>query len=373
MQRFSHMTLRNFGMGKRSIEDRIQEEAQCLVEELRKMEAQPLDPIFILTCAPCNVICTILFSERFQYKNEMFLSLIYLVIESFKRISSLWNQHISGEHKAFAKRLNGVKNFILEKVKEQQESLDHNNPQDYVVSSARWSRHCIQCLPLKLYFEKHNPESEFDLDNLATCGSNLFTAGTETTSSSLRYGLLLLMKHPEVGGTAKILALDEAKVHEEINQSPCTKDKMKLPYTEAVFHEIQRYVTLLPSDLPHAVTRDTKFRQYVIPEGTTVLPLLSSVLFDCKEFPSSEKIDPDHFLDKNGSFRKTEYFMPFSLGKRACIGEGLARMELFLSFTTMLQNFSLKPLAEPKKIKIKPIVTGLINIPPPYKLCLIPR
>lgn len=69
-----------------------------------------------------------------------------------------------------------------------------------------------------------------------------------------------------------MIHVSAAKVHEEIdrvigrNQIPCMKDKMRLPYTEAVVHEIQRYIALLPSSLPHAVIRDTKFRQYVIPK-----------------------------------------------------------------------------------------------------------
>lgn len=141
MRRFSLMTLRNFGMGKRSIEERVQEEAQCLVEELRKTEAQPVDPTFILNCAPCNIICSILFNERFHYDNEMFLSLMDLLGENFRNVNSPWNQmynlwpglirHLPGEHRTFSKRLHDVKYFILKKVKEHQESLDPSNPQDY--------------------------------------------------------------------------------------------------------------------------------------------------------------------------------------------------------------------------------------------------
>ncbi|KAM6184561.1 cytochrome P450 2C23-like [Rhynchocyon petersi] len=368
MRRFSLMTLQNFGMGKRSIEERIQEEAKCLVEELMKTKGQPYDPTFILSSAPCNVICSNLFNERFPYTEEKFLYLMSLVYENVRALNSPWNQiynlwpkflrYFPGQHRTFAKRASDVKKFILGKVKDHQTTLDHNNPRDF-----------IDCFLSNMEQEKDNPESEFTLENLASSGANLFVAGTETTSSTLRFGLLLMMKHPEV----------EAKVHEEIdhvigrNKSPCMKDKMKMPYTEAVLHEIQRFITLVPCNLPHAVVRDTKFRQFVIPKGTTVFPLLSSVLLDSKEFPNPETFDPGHFLDQNGNFKKTEYFVPFSIGKRACVGEGLARMELFLFFTTILQNFSLKPMVDPEELNVTPITKGLINLPPIYKLCLIPR
>nr|XP_040128499.1 cytochrome P450 2C15-like isoform X4 [Ictidomys tridecemlineatus] len=365
MRRFSVMTLRNFGMGKRSIEDRVQEESRCLVEELRKTNSSPCDPTFLLGCAPCNVICSVIFHNRFDYKDQHFLYFMGKFNENVKILSSPWIQicnnfpalidYFPGSHKKLLKNIGDVKQYVLEKVQEHQESLDMDNPRDF-----------IDCFLIKM--NEGNQQTEFTTEALIYIVTDLFVAGTETTSTTLRYGLLLLLKHPEV----------TAKVQEEIDRvigrhrSPCMQDKNSMPYTEAVLHEIQRYIDLVPINMPHAVTCDIKFRNYLIPKGTTIITSLTSVLHDSKEFPNPEKFDPAHFLDKSGKFKKSDYFMPFSTGKRICAGEGLARMELFLFLTTILQNFHLKSLVDPKDLDTTPVFNGLISVPPAYQICFIP-
>ncbi|XP_044518627.1 cytochrome P450 2C44-like [Gracilinanus agilis] len=367
-RRFSLMTLRNFGMGKRSIEERVQEEAQCLVEELWKTKGQFFDPTFILGCAPCNVICSILFNNRFNYDDETFLRLMRMFNENFRLSNTLWVQlynmypslikHLPGSHRTIHKNMGKVRVFIMDEVKKHQETLDPNNPRDY-----------IDCFLIKMQQEKLNPQSVFNYQELVATASNLFSAGTETIANTVRYGLLLLMKYPKI----------QAKVHEEIDRvlgssrKPSMQDRVKMPYVDAVVHEIQRYIHLLPFGLPRLAVQDIHFQKYVIPKGTSVFPLLYSILYDRKAFPNPYEFDPENFLDKSGNFQKNDHFVPFSLGKRLCLGENLARMEVFLFLTTILQNFTLKPMVEPKELDTTPLRTGLVNIPPMYKLAFIPR
>ncbi|EGW06420.1 Egl nine-like 2 [Cricetulus griseus] len=104
--------------------------------------------------------------------------------------------------------------------------------------------------------------------------------GTETVSPTMRYGFLLLMKNPDIA----------AKIHEEIdqvirrNQPPKYEDHLKMPYTEAVIYEIQRFVDVIPFGLPRSTIKNIKFRDFLIPKGTDVLPVLSSVLKDPQFF-----------------------------------------------------------------------------------------
>ncbi|XP_052028297.1 cytochrome P450 2C38-like isoform X3 [Apodemus sylvaticus] len=338
-----------------------------VAEKMNKGLGSPCDPTFILSCAPCNVICSIIFQNRFDYKDKDFLILMEKIHENAKILSSPWVQvcnnfpllidYLPGSHHKVLKNANYIKSFMSEKIKEHQESLDVSNLCDF-----------IDYYLIKQKQENHIEQEEFTLENLETTINNIFGAGTETISTTMRYALLLLLKHPHV----------TVKVQEEIDcvvgrhRSPCMQDKSRMPYTDAVIHEVQRFINIVPNNLPHAVTCDIKFRNYLIPKGTTVVTSLTSVLHDSKEFPNPEMFDPGHFLDESGNFKKSDYFMPFSAGKRACVGEGLARMELFLFLTTILQNFKLKSLVHPKDIDMTPVVNGLVSLPPPYQLCFIP-
>ncbi len=90
---------------------------------------------------------------------------------------------------------------------------------------------------------------------------------------------------------------------------------------------------------------------------------------DEKHFPEPDKFDPGRHLDQDGSYRRNERVVLFSVGKRRCPGEQLARAELFLFLTSTVQQFRLVPHGE-LTYKSKP---GQVFYPVPYKFYLEER
>ncbi|XP_061469312.1 cytochrome P450 2H1-like [Rhineura floridana] len=368
LRQFAVATLHNLGMGGKSIEERIQEEAGFLVERLRSTNGRPFDPTRFLSSTATNIICSITFGSRFDYEDKDFLEFIHLLEENARlqscTMTKLYNifpailEYFPGSHKKIFKNTEELKHFISRKVKTHQESLTPNQPQDF-----------IHAFLIKMEQEKQNSQSVFDLQSLLRSTLDLFIAGAESTSLVLKYALLTLMKHPEV----------EEKVHQEIDhvisqsRRPCMADLGKMPYTDAVIHEIHRCLALVPLNVPHAVTRDTCFRQYLIPKGTTIFAALKPSLYDCREFPNPQQFDPGHFLDAKGGLRKSEFFIPFSTGKRACLGEKLVAMTVFVVLTAILQHFDLVPLTAPEDLDTSPTPGFLTVAPKPYQLCVAPR
>ncbi|XP_056419485.1 uncharacterized protein LOC130360954 [Hyla sarda] len=365
MRRFTVSTLRDFGMGKKTIEDKINEECGYLIKNICSYQGEAFQDDKIINAAVANIIVSIILGHRFDYQHPSLQRLLQLTDENFKVAGSsmvfLYNafpslvRWLPGCHRSIHKNANVLNKFVTETFTSYKKQLDVND-----------QRNLIETFLVKQQEEKPSPDLYFNNENLTLLVTDLFSAGMETTTTTLRWGLLLMMKYPEI----------QKNVQNEIEKVigsavPLVKHRKEMPYTDAVIHEIQRFANILPANIPHATTQDVVFRGYFLPKGTHVIPLLTSVLQDKKYFERPEEFYPQHFLDTKGNFVKNEAFIPFSLGKRSCAGESLAKTELFLFFTTLLQKFTFK--APPgEKLQLIPAV-GLTTPPVNYRICALPR
>uniref|UniRef100_A0AC34RHM1 Cytochrome P450 n=1 Tax=Panagrolaimus sp. JU765 TaxID=591449 RepID=A0AC34RHM1_9BILA len=152
---------------------------------------------------------------------------------------------------------------------------------------------------------------------------DLWFAGMETTANTLQFTVLFLIHNP------KCVKLLQKELDQKINSDRLItlKDKPSLPYLQAVINESQRLSNLLAQNLLHKTLDDVEICGYKIQKNTIIVPQISCVLFDEKYFPKPYKFKPKRFLDENGQVKKIEQFIPFSVGKRQCLGESLAKTE----------------------------------------------
>ncbi|KAM6938882.1 cytochrome P450 2J2-like [Lycodopsis pacificus] len=365
-RRFALSTLKYFGFGKKSLEPIILDEFAYCAKYFNSHEGKPFDPHLVINNAVSNIICSLVFGHRFEYGDEKFMKLMKWFEDTLEIQASIWAQlynsfpllmrRLPGPHQTVQHIGNSVKDFIRVELKEHKQNWDPSDKRDY-----------IDCYLKEIQMSKGQADDTFDEENLVVCVKDLFVAGSETTSTTLRWAFLFMVKYPEI--QAKV----QAEIDRVIGQSrqPSMEDRINLPYTDAVIHEVQRMGNIVPLSLLHVTNRDIQLGGYTIPKGVTIIPNLTSVLFDKNEWETPNTFNPGHFLNEEGKFVKRAAFIPFSAGKRLCLGENLARMELFLFFTSLLQHFNFSMPAG-----VKPVMDfrfGVTLAPVPYEICVTSR
>ncbi|KAK0046555.1 cytochrome P450 2B4 [Biomphalaria pfeifferi] len=363
--------VRTFGMGKNIMAEKMQEEIALFLKLLDSYGGHPVDIRVDTNMSISNVILSILLGQRFEYDDPVFQKLITLMNISITHVSgtSLLNfmpflRYLPGDLfnakkvKDYVNEMNEILGVRYVKDKGY-DNYDEDNIDNFIAAYVKEKNRKL----------KSGEQTFLHDQDLIKIIVEMFGAGMETTSSTILWCILYTLHHPRV----------QDKIHQELDAAilgdrlPNIQDKTNLVYLNAVIMETQRLASTVPLSAPHLCSEDTTLRGFFIPKGTCILPNLDSVLLDEKIWGDDAKdFRPERFIDNNGCLLHPEELIPFSIGKRLCLGESIAKMELFLYLSSLFQRYTFSPEIQGVPPKMTDIF-GIVAVPGAYKVRMLKR
>lgn len=373
-RKFCHATLRNFGLGRLSLEPCIQQGVASVKAELLRLSeergtAAGVDPSKLITNAVSNVICSLILGQRFHHEDPEFRTILDLMSRGLEicinspavliNVFPLLYYLPFGVFKELRQVERDITVFLKKIIGHHSQTLDPDDPRDLT------DMYLMEMLAQRAAGDE---DSSFTEDYLFYIIGDLFIAGTDTTTNSVLWVLLYMVLYPDVQDQV------QAEIDRVVGRRrpPSLTDRGSLPFTEAAIMEVQRLSAVVPLSIPHMASETTEFRGYTIPKGTVIVPNLYSVHRDPSVWDDPNTFNPARFLDEEGRLLRKEFFIPFGIGRRVCMGEQLAKMELFLTVVGLLQAFRLRlPEGEPA-----PSLQGRFGLtlaPCPFSVCVSAR
>lgn len=309
-RRFVHQHFRDFGIGKSSFEDAVATEAKCLTDALLKFDGESVSIERLINNAVSNVIASVTFGRRFNYDDKSFQTVLEKFNENMEASMLRFGLSVFlpitkylpfGGSSGIRENLRTYFNFHDDMTSEHKSKFDESNTRDMMDAYLN-----------EIKKNRGNSLSDiFNDDNMSWTIADLFTAGTETTSTTLLWAFLFLLKNPEV----------EARIREDLdsvigrNRLPRYSDRQNLPYVEAVLSECLRLGTTSGLSLPHVASCDSTLEGFEVPKGTLLVPNFHAVFTDNDKWERPHEFRPERFLDKEGNLINREDFIPFGAGK----------------------------------------------------------
>ena len=332
------------------------EEVDQLIDKLIKTQRNGVVEILgTFNIAIINVLWHIVASKRFDPEAEDTKKMMDMLNKQFKQGFSLRRFlptlicHVApfGEHE---NAILEMKDMMRDLVKEHLKDIDYDNPRDF----------------MDVYLKEIQSDANFEIEHLVVMCLDFFMAGAETSSTTLSWAMMHLALNPEV----------QDKCYQEIQslgseKQPSSEDSARLPYVKATLMEIQRISRVGQGSLIHRLTKDTQVKNYQFKSGQHFIINIEKFLMDPNEFPEPQKFNPDRFLGPDKQILKKEYYIPFGIGKRICMGETLAKNEIFIFFVRFLQRLKIE--ATEQQPNPENFVSGITRIPNAFEIKISER
>lgn len=371
-RRFAMLQLRRIASSQFGVDNigaQIHREMQDFLAFLNTTDTKAIDLRHILHTNVGNVISTIVCGQRFQYEDIQFQKCLQNMEEGFEMAewTTLFNffpraRFVPGMNQFYQTINTNHKNscdFFQKLINQHIDDLDLSEPpRDFIDAYLH---------EISKRNETDHIDHSFTDPQMLQSVIDLFGAGMETTKSSLLWAFLYMAANPD----------KQRLVQEELDrvlpegEFPSMNILKQLPYTEATLHEVQRMASVVPLGVPHAADRNVLWKGYYIPKGTWLLANIWGINHDEKFWSNPHQFQPERFLNEDKQVHKPDYFIPFSVGRRMCIGEPLARMNVSFIFASVVQNFFLE-IPEEYKISYSASIGVSLN-PKPYRLCMTRR
>ncbi|KAF7274739.1 hypothetical protein GWI33_012589, partial [Rhynchophorus ferrugineus] len=187
-------------------------------------------------------------------------------------------------------------------------------------------------------YNKTVAEDVISFEELAGQVLLFFTAGFETSSTTISFCLLELTQHPDIQQKMR----EEARALWKKHGGKFTYEAVQeMTYIESVVKETLRMYPPL-AILPRVCTKNYKVpnTEVIVEKGTTLKISVWGLHLDPEYFPDPYKFDPDRFSAENKHKINPHAYIPFGDGPRQCLGLRFALLESKLGLAMLLKDFN---------------------------------